>query len=368
MSQRLRGRLVTPGGVVAGLLAFDQVITALEPGPAGGPYILPGFVDVHVHGGGGGDAMDGPEGVYRLARFHLAHGSTTLLPTTITHPWEQVLAALRGVAEVGRAEHPDLPSLPGAHLEGPFISPKRLGAQPPEALPPTPEHVADLLALGVVRLATLAPEVPGAGDAARRLAAAGVRVGVGHTAADYETTRNFLKAVRAAGGVVGFTHLYNAMGGMTGRDPGALGAALADEGSWAELILDGHHVHEGGFRVALRAKGERLLLVTDAMRAAGQADGESELGGQRVFIADGAARLANGSLAGSLLTLDAALRHAVAAGLSLPHASRLVSAHPARYLGLSDRGRLEPGLRADLVVMGDDLRVQEVYVAGRRVV
>lgn len=366
--QTLTGRLVLPEGVVPGRLEFGTHLRRLErTGDAAGPLILPGFIDTHVHGGGGGDTMDGPEGVRALGRLHLQHGTTTLLPTTITNPWGRVLAALEGVRAVRAEASPELPDLPGVHLEGPFLNPERLGAQPPYAVAPTPERVDAVLAAGVVCVVTLAPELPGACDAARRFAAAGVRVSVGHTAATFEQVAALAETVRAAGGTLGFTHLYNAMGGLAGRDPGAVGAALADAAAFSELILDLHHVHPGSFRAALAAKPSGLHLVTDAIRACGLGEGETELGGQRVTVRGGAARLPDGTLAGSVLTLDAALRHAVAAGVPLARASRLLSEMPARYLGLSDRGRLEVGLRADLVVMNERLEVERVYRSGQRV-
>ena len=375
----LSGTLVLPSGAAPGRVEFDARITRLEVGgplgPAAGrpaPYLLPGFVDVHVHGGGGGDTMDGPDGVVVLARLHVRHGTTTLLPTTITHPWPDVLRALRAVAEAREATAeaglPDLPDLPGAHLEGPFINPGRLGAQPPYTVAPHPDLVAEAIALDVVRVVTLAPEVPGALEAARAFARAEVRVSVGHTLATVEQVEDCLDAVAAAGGVAGFTHLYNAMTQLSSREPGAVGAALSRPDAYAEVILDTHHVHRAAFRAALAAKPGRLMLVTDAMRAAGAGDGESELGGQPVVIADGAARLRDGTLAGSVLTMDEAVRNAVACGLDLTQAAALAATVPADYLGLADRGRLAEGARADLVVLGADLEVQGVYVAGRRVV
>lgn len=366
--QQLAGQLVTPQGIVQGELIFDARIRHLHPtSSAPERYVLPGFIDVHVHGGGGGDAMDGPEGVYRLARFHLAHGTTTLLPTTITNPLERILAALEGIAQVQRAADPALPSIPGAHLEGPFISPARLGAQPPFARPATPEHIAALLDTGAVRLITVAPEVDGVLAALPTLIARGVRLSIGHTAASYAQVRQLIAAARRLGGVVGFTHLWNAMGGVSAREPGAVGAALEDAESYAELILDGHHLHPTSARLTLAAKRGRVLAVSDAIRAAGLADGDSELGGQRVTVRAGVARLADGALAGSTLTLDRALGYAVKLGLTLSEASALLSSVPAAYLGLSDRGALRTGLRADLVVLDAALQVQAVYLAGKLV-
>lgn len=366
----LRGHLVLPGGVVPGEVRFGARLEAVTPLPdtPGDNLILPGFIDTHVHGGGGGDTMDGPGGVATLARQHARCGTTTLLPTTITNPWEAVLAALRGVRGVMDAGGvPGGADLPGAHLEGPFISPERLGAQPPHTLLPAPERVAEVLALGVVRAVTLAPELEGATGAALAFARAGVRVGVGHTRADAETVTALLGAVHAAGGRAGATHLYNAMGGVGGRAPGPAGALLADPHAFLEVILDGHHVHPTAFHLARRAAPGRVLLVSDAMRAAGLGAGESSLGGQRVTVRAGRATLPDGTLAGSVLTLDQALRHALAAGVPLPEASAMLSAVPAASLGLTDRGRLAPGLRSDLVVLGPALEVRQVYVAGQPV-
>lgn len=363
----LQGRILTPEGVVRGRLHFGDRIEAIEAADVDGPLLLPGFIDVHVHGGGGADTMDGREGALELARFHLKHGTTTILPTTITNPWEKILSALAGVARLIGSEAGEevLPAIPGAHLEGPFISPGRLGAQPPFTLPPEPELVAQALANGAVRVVTIAPELPGALEAARAFVAAGVRVSIGHTLASYDEVLEFARLVRREEGVLGFTHLFNAMGGVAGREPGPAGAALALLDAHCELIFDGHHVAPGSLHAARAAKGERLLFVTDCIRAGGSGDGETELGGQPVTVSGGAARLADGTLAGSVLTLDRALRNALAAGVPLAEASSLVSAAPARYLGLADRGELARGKRADIVALADDHRVTGVWVAGR---
>ncbi|GGL98356.1 N-acetylglucosamine-6-phosphate deacetylase [Deinococcus aerophilus] len=364
----LAGQVLLPSGAwLAGRVAFTDRIDHITPDPEAPTdrLILPGFIDAHVHGGGGADTMDGAAAVRRVARFHALHGTTTLLPTTITHPWDAVIGALRGVREIMDEGVPGGADVPGAHLEGPFISPGRLGAQPACPLSPLPHLIAEVIALGVVRAVTLAPELPGALDAALALAAQGVRIGIGHTRADAPTVTAFLQALQAAGATSCATHLFNAMGGIEGRTPGVPGALLADPHAFMEIILDGIHVDPTAFLLARAAAPERVTLVSDAMRATGLGDGESELGGQTVMVRGGRATLADGTIAGSVLTLDVALRNAVQAGVPLPEASRMLSAVPARSLGLSDRGVLEPQRRADMVVLDADLGVRAVYVGGR---
>ncbi len=368
-----------PAGLRPVRIAFGSEIARIETTGAvthdptdERPVLVPGFVDVHVHGGGGADAMDGADAVRTLARHHLRHGTTTVLPTTITNPWPDVMNALNAVAEVVRtaSEAPasdPLPDVFGAHLEGPFVSPSRLGAQPPFALPPEPGLVREAIATGAVRVVTLAPELDGAAEAARAFARAGARVSFGHTRADVAQVRAVSDAVRAEGGVVGFTHLFNAMGGLGGRVPGVVGAALADSEAYAELILDGHHVAPVAFRAVHAAKPRRLALVTDAMRASGLGEGRSELGGRPVVIEHGAARLEDGTLAGSVATMADLFRAARRAGLSWNDAAHVTSGNAARYLGLTDRGSVRPGARADLVAFDADLELRTVYLAGRPV-
>lgn len=356
---------VLPGRVVFGSEAIHEIVP--EP-DAPRRYILPGFIDGHVHGGDGADTMDGVAAIHRLSRFHLSHGTTTILPTTITRPWNDVMSALRAVAEARTGMSGNGPDIYGAHLEGPFVSPHRLGAQPPFTVLPSPERVAEVLDTGIVRVVTIAPELEHADTAMQAFARAGVRVSLGHTVAGYETAMNAICTVCAAGGMIGATHLFNAMPAVEGRRPGPITALMCSDETWAEMIFDTHHVHPASFRLAERMMGGRLLFVTDAMRGAGQPDGPSQLGGQDVEIRDGVVRLPDGTLAGSILTLDVAFRNALTAGgMSLPKASALVSANPARWLGLHDRGRIAPGLRPDLLVMDEDFQILEVWTRGRRV-
>ncbi len=364
----LQGRILTPDGWHDGKIEFGTSIESIKYGslPQYSRYIVPGFIDVHVHGGGGFDTMDGVPGIRGMSAFHAKHGTTGLLATTITNPWNNVVTALENAKQVMLEPSPGAQVL-GVHLEGPFVSPFRLGAQPNFVVEPTLERVQEVLAFEVIRVVTIAPEQPKAPEACELFARAGVRVSFGHTVASSDQVESAIRIVDEAGGFSSGTHLFNAMGGLEGRNPGIVGAILANPNVWAELILDGHHVHFSSFKAALNAKPDRLMLITDAMRAAGMPDGAYDLGGQVASVAQGTARLENGSLAGSVLTMDQAIRNAVHAGLNLETAIDLASSHPARYLGFSNKGKLLPGCDADIVVLDDRLEVQAVFVAGIQV-
>jgi N-acetylglucosamine-6-phosphate deacetylase len=369
----LQGRVLTPHGFQPGELRFDAKVLELGASSSADDtnYIVPGFMDVHVHGGGGFDTMDGAAGIRGMAAFHAKHGTTGLLATTITNPWQNVIAALENaksaMVEQSAGEQTAGAQILGVHLEGPFVSPHRLGAQPNHVLEPSPDRVQELLEFGVIRVVTIAPEQPNALEACVQFARRNVRVSIGHSVASTEQVQTALETVHHVGGSSGGTHLFNAMGGFEGRNPGIVGAILANPGTWAELILDGHHVHFSSFKAALNAKPKRLMLITDAMRAAGMPDGNYDLGGQVAQVANGTAKLENGSLAGSLLTMDQAVRNAVSAGVKLETALNLASSHPAQYLGLNNKGRLEPGCDADVVVLNQHLEVSAVFVAGVQV-
>jgi N-acetylglucosamine-6-phosphate deacetylase len=357
--ESLVGRCLLEDGVRAARLTFDRRILEVErlPPRPEAPLVLPGFIDLHVHGGGGACAMEGEAAVRTLARLHARHGTTALLATTMTAPPAEIEAALDGIARVASAPEPGEARVLGAHLEGPFINPARLGAQPPFACDPEPGLVARLALRPPVRIVTLAPELPGASEAIRRLAPRGVRVQLGHSEAGFEEVRAALLA-----GARGITHLGNAMSGLHQRSPGLLGAALALARN-AEIIPDLLHVHAGLVLAAARAI-PGLYAVTDATAAAGMPDGRYRLGRREVVRAGDGVRLADGTLAGSTLTMDRALRNLVAIGLPLEDAARRLTTLPAAYLGDDDRGRLERGALADMVVLDGDLHIERVYIGG----
>ncbi len=354
----LRGALTVVGGRIA-TLRGDRVDDDAWRA-SGEPLLLPGFIDLHVHGGGGADTMQAGTAIDIIARTHARHGTTSMLATTMTAPRGEIEAALRAVAGACTARSDGAARVLGVHLEGPYISPEKLGAQPAFAVTPTAAEILALHALAPIRVVTLAPELLGALETTAALVAAGIRVQIGHSAASYEQT-----CAALAQGASGFTHLFNAMSGLHHRAPGAAGAALA-HAQHAELIPDLLHVHAGAMRAALRAI-PGLYCVTDATAAAAMPDGEYRLGRHVVHKCAGGVRLADGTLAGSTLTMDRALRNLVneeGLGLDLAEASRRVSSHAAQYLGVADRGTLSVGAWADVVVLDAQLRVRRVLVEG----
>jgi N-acetylglucosamine-6-phosphate deacetylase len=358
----LKGNILTPDGWRHGEIGFGQAIDRIDGGAAdpadnGDDYILPGFIDLHVHGGAGRDMMEGGDAPHTIARLHARHGTTSLLATTMTAPSEDIERALLAIGSACKARGPGEARILGVHLEGPYINAGKLGAQPPFAREASMEEVRRFDAQAPMRLITVAPEIEGHLALVRQIADAGIRVQIGHTSGSYEDGVRALEH-----GAAGFTHLFNAMPGLHHREPGMAGAALA-HAQYAEIIPDLLHVHPGAIKVALRCIPQ-LYCVTDSTAAAGMPDGQYMLGRQTVHKCMGGVRLLDGTLAGSTLTMDQALRNLVALGLDLADASRRVSTNAADYLGETRRGRLAPGCFADLVVLNRNLHLKAVYIEG----
>lgn len=369
------GRIITPDRILNHhtLVISQGKIEAIttEP-PASGPedrqidaaglWIAPGMIDIHVHGGAGHDTMDAtPEALHGMARFFAAHGVTSFYPTTMTASRAAIAEAVDNIKTtpppVDGAIHQ------GVHLEGPYFNPEYKGAQPPQHLrQPDPDEYRAWFATGIARLITLAPEL----DGALALIEAGLQQGVefaaGHSGADIECI-----TVAADLGLRQGTHTFNGMLGLHHRRPGTLGAILTEDRIYAQVIADGIHVHPAMIKLLVRAKGiDRTILITDAMRAAGLPDGRYMLGDSETFVQDGIARLAEGNLAGSTLTMDAAIRNVMDyAGVTLPEAIAMATRVPARAMHLYPRkGSLVIGADADIILLDEYVEVALTLVGG----
>jgi N-acetylglucosamine-6-phosphate deacetylase len=368
----LRGRLVLDDAVVVGRLTIeDDRIAAVDLDPDDAversalPYLAPGFVDVHVHGWGGFDAMGASDQLDGMARALLRRGVTSFLPTGVTNP----LPVLHAWADETRrwlTRPPADGADPlGFNIEGPFISQAKKGAHNPTLLlNPADVPWSDIEPLvDGLTVMTVAPEIPGGLELIRRLTELGVRISIGHSNADLTGAL----AGYEAGGMT-TTHLFNGMSGVDHRSPGVAVAALTRDDAWVELIADGHHVHPALWKVIERAKpADRLMLISDALSMAGMGDGRLTISGLEIEVKDGRCTLADGSgtLAGSVIALDTAVRNLVGAGASLPTAVAAASHNPLAMLGVTDRGRIAVGQRADLVELDDDLAVRRVHKSGR---
>ena len=369
MKAIINGRFILPQEITEGqALTFDKTLQGFtdpdqlpadtEIIDAQGAYVAPGFLNIHIHGCGGSDAMDGTrEALDTMSRLLASTGVTGFLPTTMTCSEEAIGRALSAIRDA-QGHEPGAEIL-GANLEGPFISEKYKGAQKAchiqKAHWESIEPYADTL-----KILTLAPETLTDMEFIPRCCSHKIIVSLGHSDATFE------EAVRAiSAGASHITHLYNAMSPLHHRRPGLVGAALTQPVT-CELIADGIHIHPAALSLAVHAKGlDKIVLITDSMRACLLGEGESELGGQKVFVRDGRATLADGTLAGSILTMEKAVQNIWKfAHLTLPQAVQLATANPARELGFSDRGTLETGQRADLAIFDDDFNILQTYKKG----
>ena len=330
--------------------------------------LIPGFIDVHIHGCAGRDVMEGTwEAIEAISRFLASHGTTAYLATTVT---ASPFATLQSVESLGKLipEETGGARILGLHLEGPFISEKKRGVHPAEfirnpSIPTLDEFVK--WSNNQIKLVTMAPEAPGGLEFIRHARSMGILVSMGHSDATFDEAKESIQA-----GVTNATHAFNAMRAFNHRDPGILGTVMTDESVWAELIADGVHVDPIVVEILLRCKGPRkILLVTDAISACGQPDGEYQVGPLRVMVTEGVCRNAEGRLAGSTLTQDRALQNMMRwTKVSLAEAAFMTSRNPAESLGISrQKGAIEPGLDADLVLLDNDLNVQMTFCEGRLV-
>ncbi|MHB8384402.1 MAG: N-acetylglucosamine-6-phosphate deacetylase [Candidatus Binataceae bacterium] len=372
MMKTLSGEIArTDGSLTRGQITFAEKIVEVHEGPAAGnDYILPGFIDLQVNGSHGIDVMSADAAALRALGQKLAReGTTAWLPTVVTAPFERIERAHAAIAiaieqaQADPAATQESAAILGMHLEGPFISPRRLGAHPALNLEPHGDEFERVIAMRALKLVTLAPELPGALDAIHRLVGRRVAVSIGHTDATLEEARAGIKA-----GARMFTHLYNAMRPLGHRDPGVIAAALAPSEARPAIIPDGVHVHPEMLRLAYLARGMKGLIITsDKVALAGtEKDASFEVGRSRAKIDRGAARLADGTLAGSIISMLDGVRVMVReVGVPIAEAAVMAASNPAAVGGFRDRGRLDPGTRADLIVLNRALELKAVFIAGR---
>jgi N-acetylglucosamine-6-phosphate deacetylase len=370
-SGQLSGVIARPdGSLLRGRVTFTDRITAIEPASNGGnDYILPGFVDLQVNGSHGIDVMNAsPDEIATLSRHLAREGATAWMPTAVTAPIEKIAEVHESIANAyedsRQAGSANSAAILGMHLEGPFISPLRLGAHPTLNLEPHGDAFERVLALRALRLITLAPELAGGIEAIRRLASRDVVVSIGHTNA----TLDEANAGIAAGARM-FTHLFNAMRPLNHRDPGVIAAALAPSPAFAAIIPDAVHVHPAILRLAVAARGkDGIILVTDKVALAQTSGGEKNVGRARAAIRDGAARLADGTLAGSIISMLDGVRVTIEkAGAGIGDAAVMAATNPAKLVGLNDRGRIDVGASADLIVLSPALELKSVHIGGREI-
>jgi N-acetylglucosamine-6-phosphate deacetylase len=359
----LQGKILTPDGFIHGEIKFREKIISIRKANLENnnlPIIIPGFIDLHVHGGGGCDVMEAtPISISTIAKTHARFGTTSFLATTMTAPKETLVKSFEAMKPTYLKRPNSEARLLGVHLEGPYISDKKLGAQPNFSRAATLEEISILEKIIPIKILTLAPEAFNHLSLIKDLRKKMV-VQIGHSNGTYEQGVEAL-----AQGAKSFTHLFNAMSCFHHREPGMVGAALA-HAHFAELIPDLLHVHPGAIKAALRAI-PNLYFVTDATSATGMPDGEFKLGTQIVHKCLGGVRLADGTLAGSCLTMDQALRNLVSLNLSLEEASQRLSEIPAELIGLTDRGMIKEDYFSDFVVLKHDLTIANVFIEGEKI-
>ncbi|HHV73062.1 MAG TPA: N-acetylglucosamine-6-phosphate deacetylase [Thermoanaerobacterium sp.] len=369
----VNGRLLIGGNIVSNkdVLIEGNKIRAIGNGlygdniiDAGGNYVSPGFVDIHIHGSSGFDTMDGTfEAINTISKSVAMHGTTSFLPTTMTEDKGKIKNAIKNVFD--NKDRVEGAEILGVHMEGPFINPKQKGAQDDKfILKPTVENFTEICGeyVNIVKLVTIAPEVDGALELIRYLKEKNIVASVGHTDSTYDDVALGYKA-----GITHATHVFNAMKGFHHREVGTVGAVF-DLDISAEVIADGIHSVFPAIRALIRLKGkEKVNLVTDAMMAANLRDGLYQLGGQDVYVKDGAARLKSGVLAGSTLTLDKAIKNILSnTDLSLPESVALASYNSAKVIGVDDRkGLIKEGYDADIVIFDENIEIKKTIVGGK---
>ncbi len=360
MKKTIHANILVDNTFIEAQMEFDEKIQNIKIIGAENsqlPKVIPGFIDLHVHGGGGSDIMEGGDAALTVASTHAKFGTTSFLATTMTAPFAELEKSFMAMQKTYGHRQNNSARLLGVHLEGPYINSDKLGAQPDFARAATLDEIEKLHKIIPIKTLTIAPEVFGHLDLIKDLISMGIMVQIGHTNGTYEEGLAALNC-----GAKSFTHLFNAMSCFHHRAPGMVGAALA-HATHAELIPDLLHVHPGAILTALRAI-PHLYFVTDSTAATGMPDGDYKLGSHFVSKCLGGVRLKDGTLAGSSLTMDQALCNLVSLGMPISEASKRLSQIPATLIGVKDRGLIKENFYADFLVLNNDLSLKEIYIEG----
>ena len=358
---KISGNIVFEDRIFSGSMNFENNIVEIntEENKKYSNFIIPGFIDLHCHGGNGFDAMEGIEAIINLSNYHLSNGTTTLYPTTVTARLQDTKCALKGLKKYLNINSNDT-NIGGIHLEGPFINPEKLGAQPPFAQIPNFEFVKILMDEAPIKIMTIAPEIQNGLDFLEFLTSNNIKPQIGHTLADFDCCNLAIKK-----GVRSFTHLYNAMSGFDHRKPGAVASAFSNM-EYSEIICDLIHVHKDMIKLASN-NISKLYVITDCISAAGMPDGKYKIGSNEIYKKDGVVKLNEKTLGGSILTMNKAFKNLLDIGFSINDAVRMTSTNAAKYLKRNNIGRLSEGCIANFLVIDSNFDLVNVFLNGKKI-
>ena len=357
--KKITGKIVNHNSSIIGNLSFNSEIQNIEE-ISSNEYnyiIIPGFIDLHCHGGSGFDVMEGINSIEKMSNYHLNHGTTSIMPTTWTNTFEETYKALEGFNEILKFNS----NILGIHLEGPFINPNKLGAQPNFTQTPSEEFIKNILEIAKIKIITLAPEIEGMDKFINFLSNLNIKIQFGHTLADYKSCEKYMNENE-----IGFTHLYNAMSGNNHRKPGVLSAAL-QKGKYAEIICDNIHVSEQSIKIAKKCISG-LYAITDSINASGLKDGEYIFAKNNIVKEKNSVKIKNdNTLAGSIITMDKTFKNLINMNFSIEEAVELTSFNAARYLKSSNIGKLEKGYLSNILVLDKQLNLIDIYLEGKKI-
>ena len=361
-NKSISGKIVCKEEIFSGTITFENTINNIkyEEDKIYNKYIIPGFIDLHCHGGNGHDSMEGLKSIKKISEYHLSHGTTTLYPTTVTANLDDTLYALKGLNDYLK-ENKKISNIEGIHLEGPFLNPNKMGAQPPFAQLPNYNFIKTLINEAPIKIMTLAPEINGGLNLIDFLINNKIKPQIGHSLANYDCCTIAIKR-----GVRSFTHLYNAMSGFDHRNPGVAAAAFS-KAEYAEIICDLIHVNEQMIKLAHK-NIDKLYSITDSISASGMPDGKYKVGTYKVYKKNEVVKLDKNTLGGSVVTMDKAFKNLIKIGFSIQEAVKMTSTNASKYINKKNIGNISEGAKANLLVLNSKFDLKEIYLNGNKII